>query len=263
MKMLSWKGALTGVIVAMFAQASIAQDQLFEEALTDNQAETIANDRRASLNSYFAKRSRLVKINVRALASDRSFLLEPFRDANAQQITVQRTSVEEFIPGSWRWIGEIVSPRLPVSAVNGPELTQEQQKELEVSAHQIELILVEIADQSEKPAQRHPGLNSVSTDQSFGIGTDVDESRQDSSFDPDKQYVVGGEFYVLALGGLFRIVSIESNPDVYAIFEIDHEKTFAVPEQGDLSQESDENRIKREDYEAYKKQVDSRLEGSK
>jgi hypothetical protein len=134
-------------------------------------------------------------------------------------------------------------------------LTEAQQRELQDSFHTIELVISEIRDigPTEKGSTPEPG-NSKSS-QFFGQA--APEQFESRAFDPEKRYWLQGEIGVPAFGNLIRIVPVESTRDIHVVVEIDPGKLFVVPEAGEPFNESEENRKKREEYQAFKKQRES------
>ena len=260
MKKIGLSYLIVSLSLGVFAPPAAGQDRLFKQVELPDQAKVISDDRTASLHAYFGRRNRLVQIDIGVLTSDRPFKLELFDDAI---VIVRKVSIEEFIPGSWRWKGEVIAPRSPIYLQDGSPLTPEEQKELEDSAHRIELIIVENEHEKMTEEIDSPRPDTSMPTQAFGSNFGAEEEQVSRMIDPGKQYSIEGHIGVVALSNLYRIVPLQSAGDFHVVIEIDQDKMFFVPETGVTAEENKTNRGRRERYEEFKRQREGNREVSK
>lgn len=254
---------VTATVIAVLGVAPICTAVAQERVATTVDAislNAVANQHRhVAQELYFAKRSRVVNLDVRVLSGSEPFLLTLFPDV---ELLVQRKQLEEYAPGKWRWVGSVLDPRPRINVMTDESISEDVRASIEEQLYEIRILLLdEVPEDVPKeigPTRVRAGSGGSSGAPSFGQPVPSEPVRQNRPFDPSREYTLHGTISVPGLLKEYRIRAVPGRADLSFIVERDQAKAFRPIEYGREHMEDQENRERRLRYQRFLEEYDNR-----
>lgn len=192
------------------------------------------NNRFISDRLYFAKRHRIVEVDIESLRQSERSTITLFEGGNQYEIQ-RRQLAKSQIYGASRWVGNVV---LPDSSLSEDNLSADELEDISKSGMtldqinsqigRVELFMLEWdvnvqTGEAIPSAERRSKALSPTQTQDSENGTYIEGAFSSLSGDID----LSAEG-----GGLYRIEALENSPRYHLLYEVDNSKTFGAIETG-------------------------------